>query len=718
MKLHISKFLNCWLRPILHRLGVALISLVFSLHAVATTNTIDSVEYSQLTDQVLVKLNFRDPISTSPTTFTVSAPPRVVLDFVDVVNGTGTSVYAINLGPLKGINIVQSESRARVVLNLSLANKIDSRIEGNSLFVSLPRSENNPIEKFASKEQPEPATNNKDQKFQSAASSTQSAGITINSFDFRAESVDVGTVQLEVSDPNAILDARQQGPNLQLTFPNSSVLDKLVKRYDVRDFGTPIESIAVSKVGSNVVITVANKGDWDYNVRQIDTQILLEVRRNVQDPNSLLGSRNTQGKVVSFNFTQPVPVGQMIGIFQDITGLNFMVMPGVTGEIQSLKMENTPVDEAITVISRMYNLGFRKYGNIVVVGKADDLLKYDKDEKERAASLANVEPIQQETFRIKFRSATEIAAALQKTSSTNTGASGQSSGAGSSSGTKERGLVSDRGMLTADDATNTIYVEDTKSQLAKIRERIQALDRPSKQVMIEARFVEVTTGFQESLGVKLTSGAVRYSMNGKNDTLSWNANSGSSASYNSGTSLSFSLYDNKQTKIVALELDAGQKDSTANTLAGPKILTRDNQKATLKFGQKVPSATQATAGQTPTISYVDAVTSLDVKPQVQIDGRLALQLTVKNDSIGDTINGNVAINNREITTNVVVENGGSVMIGGMYITNDSTSTDRVPFFGDLPYIGFLFKMKNVTNSRKEMLVFLTARVVSEELTLQ
>lgn len=678
--------------------------------AYAATNTIDSVEYSQLADQVLVKILFRQPLAATPSSFTVSSPPRVAFDFSEAENGTGKSQINVNMGPLKGINLAQGDVRTRVILNLSATSKVESRTEGNAFFISLPQMEAQPTEKFSSTPVAQPLATTSEKPVRRS----DNVSFVVNNVDFRAESVDLGTIRIDMSEPNAILDARQQGPNLLLTLPNSSVQERLIKRLDVRDFGTPIESVSVSKAGANALFSIANRGDWDYNVRQMDTQILVEVRRNVRDPNALVGTKDMQGKVVSFNFTQPVPVGQMIGIFQDITGLNFMVMPGVSGEIQSLKMENTPIDEAITVISRMYNLGFRRYGNIVVVGKADDLLKYDKDERERAAALASVEAIQQETFRIKYRTASEVASSLQKSS---TVAGAGTGGAATPASQKERSLISDRGMLTADDATNTIYVEETKSQLAKIRERIQALDRPFKQVMIEARFVEVGVDFQESLGMKMTGGAIRYSMNGKNDTATWNANAAAQSNYTRGA-LNFSLYDNLGTKIVGLELDAGQLDQTSNTLAGPKILTRDNQKATLKFGTKVATATQATAGQTPSISYVDAVTLLDVKPQVQIDGKIQLQISVKNDSAGAAVNGLTNINNREINTNVVVENGGSILIGGMYKQEDTDATDRVPFFGDLPYVGFLFKMKNTTKSRKEMLVFLTARVVSEELTLQ
>ena len=682
--------------------------------ALAATNTIDSVEYSQLADQVLVKVVFRQAPSAAPASFTVSSPPRVAFDFPDTENGTGKSLLNVNMGPLKGINIAQGEQRLRLVLNMTATNAVESRMEGNTFFISLPQMVSLPKEKFhttadATAQNATPAGKS------GAAPNFENTSFSVNNVDFRADSIDQGTLRIDMSDPNALLDARQRGAELVITLVNSALVDRLIKRLDVRDYGTPIESITITRSGTSALITIANRGDWDYNVRQMDTQILVEVRRNVADPNALVGTRDLQGKVVSFNFTQPVPVGQMIGIFQEITGLNFMVMPCVSGEIQSLKMDNTPIDEAITVISRMYNLGFRRYGSIVVVGKADDLLKYDKDEKDRAAAMASVEPIQQETFHIKYRTASEVAASLQKTAAA---AGGAGAGGGAQAGQKERSLITDRGMLIADDATNTIYVEESKSQMAKVRERIQALDRPSKQVLIEARYVEVSKDFLESLGVKLSNLNIPYSMSGIHSTAQGTTNN-IAAGY-ATANLNFSLFDNRGTNLISLELDAGNQDSTTNVLAGPKLLTRDNQKASLKFGTKLVSATTATSGATPSVSYIDAVTLLDVKPQVQIDGKIQMQITVKNDSPQGAPIANLGtnINSRELNTNVIVENGGSILIGGMYATTDTNSEARVPFFGDLPYVGWLFKMRNTENKRTEMLIFLTARVVSEELTIQ
>jgi type IV pilus assembly protein PilQ len=699
--------------------GLALCLTLVAPSTFAASNAIDNVEYSQLTDQVLVKVIFRQPLAVAPSSFTVSAPPRVAYDFPDTENAFGKSALNVNLGPLRSLNIAQGDTRTRLVLNLSSTNQVDSRIEGNTLYLSLPKMG------LVAAATPSAASAVIPPSTRPNAYETSSS---INNLDFRAESMELATVKIDLSEPNVIVDARQRPDGVQLVLPNSIANEKLLKRLDVRDYGTPVEAISVANVGRGSQVTFTNRGDWDYNVRQLDTQLVVEFRRTTRDPNSLTGSKDLQGKVVSFNFTQPVPVSQMIGIFQDITGLNFMVMPGVSGEIQSLKMENTPVDEAITVISRMYNLGFRRYGSIVIVGRTDDLVKYDKDEKERAAAMASVEPIQQETFKIKYRTASEVAnllirngvTAQQSAPGTTTPIASQQPGGnfpqGGSLAGQQRSLISDRGMLSIDDATNTIYVEETKTQLAKIRERIQALDRPAKQVMIEARIVETSNTFFSSLGVKIGSGSlVQYQIGGTKSNLSFSSAASSvNLPANTGT-LNFSLFNAAKTRIINLELDAAEGDSKVKQLANPKVMTRDTKNAKIKFGTKIAGYSQATAGQTPSVTYTDAVTLLDVKPQVQVDGKIQMDLTVKNDSpAGSTGN----INNREITTSVIIENGGTIVIGGMYAQTDTNGTDRVPFLGDLPYVGWLFKQQLTKKEQSELLVFITPRIVSEELTLQ
>lgn len=698
-----------------------------SFTAYAATNAIENVEYSQLADQVLVKITFRQALPAAPSSFTVSNPPRIAYDFPDTENTFGKSALNINLGPLRSLNIAQGDTRTRLVLNLTATNQIDSRIDGNSLFLSLPQMRVDASALSAAK-LPQPSTPNPAtvrREFETSSS--------INSLDFRAESMDVATIKIDLSEPNVIIDARQRPEGVQLYLPNSIAAEKLLRKLDVRDYGTPVETVSVSNIGRGSQINFATRGDWDYNVRQLDTQVVVEFRRNAHDPNSLTGSKDLQGKLVSFNFTQPVPVSQMIGIFQDITGLNFMVMPGVTGEIQSLKMENTPVDEAITVISRMYNLGFRRYGSIVVVGRTDDLVKYDKDEKERLAAMASVEPIQQETFKLKYRTASEVANLLLRNGVSqlpitpnattvqytfqqgqNQGAASPTTATGGSLAGQQRSLISDRGMLSIDDATNTIYVEETKTQLAKVRERIQLLDRPAKQVMIEARIVEASSTFYSALGVKL-GGNLSYQIGGTKDSLTFaSQNSAVSPPASTGT-LSFNLFNSDKTNLINLEIDAAEGDSKVKQLANPKVMTRDTKNAKIKFGTKIYGTTFTTAGASPTVSYTDAVTLLDVKPQIQVDGKVQMEITVKNDS---PATNQKDINNREVTTNVIVDNGGTIVIGGMYAQTESGGTDRVPLLGDLPYVGWLFKQKTSRKEQTELLVFITPRIVSEELTLQ
>lgn len=690
---------------------------LFASGALAASNAIEKVEFSQLPGEVLIKLQMRQPLSAQPADFTVSNPPRVAFDFNDTENTSGTSNLSAGVGSLRSLNLVQVGDRTRLVLNLNEANRYRVRTEGNALFISLPKSD-------ASAVAAAPASAPRvEQTPSSTTPRVNSAPLApiVHDMDFRAESTDLAVFKLNLSEPNALVDVRQQGRDLVLALPGTSLPERLVKRLDVKDYGTPIDFVTASRTPSGTQVVFNNKGEWDYNVRQLDNQIFVEVRRTIVDPTSLAGSKDVQGKVVSFNFTQPVPVSQMIGIFQDITGLNFMVMPGVSGEIQSLKMDNTPVETAIDVISRMYGLGFRRYGNIVVVGRADDLAKYDKDERDRSAALANSEPILQETFKIKYRTASEIVQKLSSGTSTTTGAATagaqqQQQPAAGGATARTNSLISDRGLITYDDATNTIYIEETKTRLTKIRERIQSLDRAMRQVIIEARIVQVDDSFQKDLGVNL-SGTMGYSIGNTASSVTFSGGKVGGVVGTGGGSVSgISLFNSAQTKIINLALAAVESDSRSKTISSPKILTRDSQKATLVNGQAIPY-TVGTLNTGLTTSFVTAALTLDVTPQIQLDGRVQMDLIVQNDE-PTVLNGSTGINKRSVNTKVVVENGGTVLIGGLFKQADTNAEDKVPFFGDIPFLGALFRYRKDVKTRTELLVFITPRVVTEDLVLQ
>jgi len=701
----------------------SLLALVAATNVMAAGNAIENVEFSQQGAQTLVKVVFQSPLEQVPATFSTSNPYRVVFDFPEVESKLGVLTKQAGLGGLQSVSVIQGNGRTRVVLNLSGPAQQTTSVDGNLLYITL-TSDVSSIKNIAAT----PLSNS-----DKAGSKQADQVALVTGVDFQANGLDQASIKIELTDPNALLDVKQQGDSLVLFIAKADVQQKLLKKLDVRDFGTPISTLVTSKTANGVQVVLMNRGEWDYSVRQIDTSIVLDVRRIVVDPTTLASSKDVQGKVVSFNFTQPVPVSQMIGIFQDITGLNFIVMPGVAGEIQSIKMDNTPVETAIDIISRMYGLGFRRYGNVVVVGKADDLVKYDKEERDRVVAMANSEPIQQETFKIKYRTAGDIVQRLTSnaspSSTSSTGAAAQTPATPAPQGTNAQAgasgantsIISERGSITYDNATNTVFVEETKTRLGKIRERIMALDRPMRQVMIEARLVEVSDTFFSSLGVKLSGGKLGYTIGNTAADVTFGTFT-TSQSLGAGTgaspaSLAFSLFNSSQTRIVNLELDAVESDAKSKTIASPKILTRDTQKATLMHGEQIPYATVSTSGTQTT--FINAAITLDVTPQIQQDGRVQMNLSVTMDSRGQSAGtAGFAINKRQVATQVVVENGGTVVVGGMYKQVDSNTEERIPFLGDLPYVGFLFKNKVDNKTRNELLVFITPRVVSEELVLQ
>lgn len=731
---------------LLRRLSIAVCALwAWSVTAAETgpANAIERVEYSQLSGQTLVKVTLRNPLDRVPSSFTVSNPSRIAFDFPDTANASGAGVQDAGVGSLRSINVVQAMSRTRLVLNLTRPSRYEQRLDGRQLFISL--SDEGAVAAVAAA-QPRIAV---------APPSATGAVPAINNLDFQASSSDLAIIKLDLTEPGALLDVKQRGSGLVLTFLTAELPERLEKRLDVRDFGTPVVTLTANRSGSGSQIILTNRGDWDYNLRQVDSSVVLEVRRITADPTSLANTKQVQGKVVSFNFTQPVPVSQMIGLFQDITGFNFVIMPGVTGEIQSLKMDNTPVNVAIDVIARMYGLGFRRYGDVVMVGKADDLAKYDKDERERAAALASVDPIEQESIKVRYRPAAEIVQALMggtdSSQGTGTGQGGSgatppgggnapppqvgSGGQAQAVSGATRSLISSRGAISHDSVTNTIFVEETKAQLERIRERVSILDRPVRQVMIEARIVSVKDDYSRTLGAKLNFLRIpgNAAVSGTNpmsarvpSTITGTYGTGSQMHVSGGFDASagaqagdmmFSLFNKNQTRLLNLEISASETDNALKGVASPKVLTQDGRQASITAGQNI--CFQLSGGiNGPTTSCIDAATKLDVTPRINPDGKISLKINVNKGEPAANAGGVVTTNKREIKTNVVVENGGTLMLGGVFEDSTTNNEDKVPLLGDLPVVGHLFKQNLKQRNRAELLIFITPRIVTEELTLQ
>jgi len=688
----------------------------------AATNAIEKIEASAISGQTLVKVTMKEPLATIPSSFTISSPPRIAFDFTDTENLSGGNSRQVSLTDLNSLNIVQAGSRTRLVLNLSHASRYDTRLDGKVLYISMGGQPSSALAVSSS------------QKVQSGNSATIKVsgadGNAVQDIDFRAETADLAKVKIELTEPNPLVDVKRQGTSLVLTLQNVRLPDRLARRLDVRDFGTPVISATSTAYSQGTQIVISNRGEWDYNVTQLDTSVKVEVRRVVANPNSLVGAKELQGKTVSFNFTQPIPVSQMIGIFQDITGLNFMMMPGVNGEIERLKMENTPVETAIDVISRMYGLSMRRFGDVVVVGKAADLAKYEKDAKDLLDARRDAEPIEQESIKVRYRPAAEIVAALSGVPLPASSSSGtqmpnasapapSAQGAGTSATPKS--MISARGSISFDAVTNMIFVEETRTQIEKIRERTESLDRPVRQVMIEARIVSVATSFSKALGAKLgftATGTERAgSINGKKIEIGGPLKFNSNLSVPSSSSLAFSLFNSSQTRLLNLELTADEQDGSSKNIASPKILTQDGRQATVADGSTIFfQLNGGTSG--PTTVSIDASTKLDVTPQIGADGKIQMKVYVNKGGVGPVIQGNATVTKQEITTNVVVENGGTLMLGGVFTELQGDSNDRVPVLGDIPYLGWLFKSNSKTRNRSELLIFLTPRIVSEELTLQ
>ncbi|MEP7296034.1 MAG: type IV pilus secretin PilQ [Burkholderiales bacterium] len=718
------------------------LALALSLGACATSfaqNAIQSINSSQQAGSEVIRVEMSEPLSVVPAGFAVQTPPRIAIDLPGVVNGLGKNSVEVNQGNLRSVNIAQGGERTRIVLNLKKPANYRAEIQGKVLLVMLdtglpPEAAVTTATTSVAAAPAKPASAADTVHF---APSLNRSAQSLQAIDFRRGSDGAGRVIVDLPSNQVGVDIRQQGQTLVVEFLRSTLPDNLRRRLDVTDFGTPIQSVTTSQSGDRVRMLVEPKGNWEHSAYQSDNQFVLEVRPQKVDPNKLTQGTGYAGEKLSLNF-QNIEVRALLQVIADFTNFNVVTSDTVTGNV-TLRLKDVPWDQALDIILQAKGLGLRKSGNVILIAPKDELNAKEKVELEAKAQIAALEPLRTQAFQLNYAKAADVAPGLAGQSSGGGGGGGGSAGGGTNSR-----ILSARGSVIYETRTNQLFVTDVPSKLQEIQDMIAKIDVPVRQVLIEARVVIADDTFGRSLGVKLgvsdlraqQGGVPGWSVGGDNRvSVGGNLNAvGSQTLQTTGTldfgntnfvnlpasaqggfnaaSLALSLFSAGANRFLNLELSALEADGKGKVVSSPRLITADHVKAVIKQGTRIPYLQASTAGNT-NISFVEAVLKLEVTPQITPEGNVIMDVEVNKDSIGTVFAGTPSINTKSVQTQVLVENGGTVVIGGIFELSDREDVTKVPWLGDVPYLGNLFKTRTKSSSKTEMLIFLTPKVVTD-----
>ncbi|AMM23880.1 type IV pilus secretin family protein [Variovorax sp. PAMC 28711] len=704
-----------WLRAA----GVTLLALTSAVW-VHAQNSIQAVTSSTQSGAEVLKIDLAQPLTVVPTGFVIQTPARIALDFPGVINAIGRTAIDVNQGNLRSVNVVQAGERTRLVLNLKEATAYKTEIQGKSLLVSL---------------EPVAGTALAASTATAFAENRNRDMVPLRDVDFRLGSDNTGRVIVDLANNQTGVDIRQQGKNLVVEFTKSTLPEGLRRRLDVADFGTPVQLITTQQSGDRVRMVIEPKGEWEHSAYQSENQFVVEVRPRKIDPTKLTQGAGYNGEKLSLNF-QNIDVRSLLQVIADFTNFNIVTSDSVTGSL-TLRLKDVPWDQALEIIMQAKNLGMRKNGSVLWIAPKDEINAKEKLDFEAQAAIQNLEPLRTQSFQLNYTKALVIAQGL-------TG-SGASSGGGGGSGSTTR-ILSARGSVIAEARTNQLFVSDIPSRLSQVAELIQKLDIPVRQVLIEARIVEASDTFGKSLGVKLGGGAV----NNRNSlgtfpsvtgggTVTTNTNgvisststsptvtfpqftqgnfinlpsTGVSGNGNAAGTFAISLFNSSFSRMLNLEISALEADGKGKVVSSPRVVTADQTKALIEQGTELPYQVATSSGAT-SIAFRKANLKLEVTPQITPEGNIILTLDVNKDTVGQATTAGFAINTKHVQTEVLVENGGTVVIGGIFELTESNDESRIPVLGEVPVLGALFRTRNRVANKTEMLVFITPKMITD-----
>jgi len=707
--------------------------------ASAQENAIESITANQQGANIIVRVAMKNPLVKPPIGFSIASPARIALDFPGTINATGKSAQEIGLGDVRNVNVVQAGERSRLVFNLTKPLNYATSVDGKSVIVTIDATGGIPVAVNASG-MPASAT----PALAMAVTAPATASTTnlpplgkqaLRDVDFRRGASGEGRIVIDLPNNQVGVDVRQQGQTIVVDFLKTALPEVLRRRMDVQDFGTPVSLVTTMTQGDNVRMVIEPKGLWEHSAYQSDTQLVIEVRPVKEEPNKLVqGSQGYRGEKLSLNF-QNVEVRAVLQVIADFTGLNIITSDTVNGNL-TLRLKDVPWDQALDIVMQAKGLDMRKNGSVIWIAPKDELLTKEKLELEQRAQIADLEPLKTETYQLNYQKAEAFKLVF---------------GLDGSSDSKNR-ILSKRGSAVIDPRTNQLFVTDIPSKLEDIRKLVKKTDIASRQVLIEARIVEADDKFSRNLGAKLGFADLR-TLRGGDSGFQLNGNSrgaltgtyqglgeqtgqvgivtpatgdlGGNAQFvnlpaaaingNNAASLAVSLFSAAANRFLNLELSALEADGKGKIISSPRVVTADQLKALIEQGTELPYQ-QATSSGATSVSFRKANLRLEVTPQITPDGNIILDVDVNKDSVGVETRAGFAIDTKHVKTQVLVENGGTVVLGGIFQQTERNSVAKVPFLGDLPVFGHAFKTTARTNDKTELLIFITPKIVTDRLS--
>ncbi len=675
--------------------------------------------------QVEITLSF-DNAPPDPKGYTIESPARIALDLFGVDSLLKEKYHNLGVGNARSVTVIGANGRTRVIINLTELVSYTTSARGNDLIVTVGKTANEKA--LAQTDVSEQSTHMSG--VSSQGNQKGKAQSSIEEVDFKRGPDGDGQVMVRLSDPNASVDMSEQGGKIIVQFMGVELPEKLRRRLDVVDFATPVQTIDAMVEEGNAVIQIKPDGYYEYLAYQADENFTISVKPITEED---LEKRNKDkfiftGEKLSLNF-QDIEVRSVLQLIADFTGLNLVASDTVSGRI-TLRLQNVPWDQALDLILKTKGLDKRKVGNVMLVAPADEIAAREKLELETTRQVEELAPLRTEFIQVNYAKASDLSVLI--------------------SGTNGAGMLSSRGSITVDERTNTLLLQDTVNKIEEIRRMLSKLDIPVKQVLIEARVVVANSDFDKELGIRwggvtrnyntqitrvdgTTGPAADYITGGSSNTL-WDVQSAIATGenieitrpdnlvvdlgVNNTQATSFALgYFNDDIGFLELELSALESDGKADIIATPKVLTADQQAARIASGTEIPYQEASSSGAT-SVSFKEAVLSLEVTPQITPDGRIIMELQVNQDTVGQIFNNVPSIDTNQIETSVLVDDGETVVLGGVFRTESIDSVIKAPFFGDLPVVGRLFKKTIRSDQKQELLVFITPKIVKGVLAQQ
>jgi type IV pilus assembly protein PilQ len=729
-----------------HLFGIALLAslaLPLAVRAAAappTGNAVQSIETTTLPGgKVVVRVNLKNALTVTPAGFTVGNPPRIALDLPNTGNAMGRNAVEANLGPLSSVNVVQAGTRTRLVLNLNKPVGYEARIEGKSLFIALGDAGVGA------------APVNVSPRFAEAAPG--GARHSIRDVDFRRGAAGEARIVTTLSDAQAGINIRRQANGVVVDFIGTELPKALQRRLDVADYGTPVQTIETYTQGDNTRMVIHPKDGWEYSAYQTNNSFIVEVKQSTDAQKKTAdGKVKYTGEKLSLNF-QNVEVRSVLQVIADFTGLNIIASDSVTGNL-TLRLKDVPWDQALDLIMQTKGLDKRQNGNVIWVAPKDEMMAREKLEYESQSAVADLEPLTTDYIQLNYMRADEAqtmlygfasGAFLASAGNNAVNCSAQAQGLGGAAaaqaskkgeGENDQKVLTKRGRATYELKTNTLIITDTPSKIQEVRELLTRLDVPARQVMIEARVVVATDGWSRDLGVRLGFETKKYlgSVDNKEISLSGRPFYDGAAGHNEfGTglgqglpivsgaaNLALSLLSNPNGSLLGLELRALEAENKGKVISNPRVMTSNQKPAVILNGTQIPYITPGTANNPATVTFKDAFLCLLVDPQILNNDSIVLTVEVQKDAVRDIANigDNPAIDTKRIKTQVRVNNGETLVLGGIFDGSEGTSVSKTPLLGDLPVFGNLFKTTGKDRTKTELIIFITPRIVDERLSIR